>query len=109
MRRKGVVDQRVTLGRITVELGAERVLDASGRPCALRPQTFAVLRHLIANPGRLVTKDELMQAVWPGVAVTDDSLVQCVGEIRRLLGDAGKTLVETVPRRGYRSAPTPGR
>ena len=63
-----------------------------------------MLRHLVENPGRLVTKDELMQAVWPGVAVTDDSLVQCIGEIRRALGEEGKGLVETVPRRGYRLA-----
>ena len=73
-------DRRVVVGGLVIDLDAERVADAAGRPCALRPQTFAVLRHLVENPGRLVTKDELMQAVWPGVAVTDDSLVQCIGE-----------------------------
>jgi TolB-like protein/DNA-binding winged helix-turn-helix (wHTH) protein len=99
------LEGRVALGRVVIDLGAERVVDSAGRPCPFRPQTFAVLRHLLANRGRLVTKDELMQAVWPGVAVTDDSLVQCIGEIRRLLGDEGKKLVETVPRRGYRLAP----
>ncbi len=92
----------VMLGRVKVDLAAERFIDPSGRDCGLRPQAFAVLRHLIANPGRLVTKDELMQAVWPGVAVTDDSLVQCIGEIRRALGEEGKAVIETVPRRGYR-------
>jgi adenylate cyclase len=97
-------DGRVALGKVTVDLDAERVLDEAGRACALRPHAFAVLRRLLANPGRLVTKDELMQAVWPGVAVTDDSLVQCVGEIRRVLGEEGKGLLETVPRRGYRLA-----
>ena len=101
-------DRRVVVGGLVIDLDAERVTDAAGRPCTLRPQTFAVLRHLVENPGRLVTKDELMQAVWPAVAVTDDSLVQCIGEIRRALGEEGKGLVETVPRRGYRLAARPG-
>jgi adenylate cyclase len=95
----------IRLGGVTVDLEAERVFDASGQPRPLRAQAFAVLRHLIANPGRLVSKDELMQAVWPGLAVTDDSLVQCIGEIRRALGEEGKAAIETVPRRGYRFVP----
>ncbi|MBP7000893.1 winged helix-turn-helix domain-containing protein [Amaricoccus sp.] len=97
----------VRIGRAVIDLDAGRVVDPAGQAAALRPQAFAVLRHLIANPGRLVTKDELMEAVWPGIAVTDDSLVQCVGEIRKALGDEGRTLVETVPRRGYRLAVGP--
>jgi len=64
-----------------------------------------VLRLLIANVGQLVTKDELQNAVWPGIVVTDDSLVQCIGEIRKALGDDARKLVETVPRRGYRLVP----
>src|SRR5712691_12797107 len=52
--------------------------------------------------GRLVSKDEIVAAVWPGVFVTDDSVVQCVKELRRALGPDGKRLVRTVPRRGYR-------
>lgn len=98
---------RLRLGRAVVDLDAEQVIDPEGRTAALRPQAFAVLRHLIANPRRLVTKDALMDAVWPGIAVGDDSLVQCVGEIRRALGDEGRDLVETVPRRGYRLAVAP--
>jgi adenylate cyclase len=50
----------------------------------------------------VVSKDALMEAVWPGLAVTDDSLVQCIGDIRRALRDQAKTLLRTVPRRGYR-------
>jgi DNA-binding winged helix-turn-helix (wHTH) protein len=60
-----------------------------------------VLRHLATNLGRVVTKDELLEVNWPGVTVTDDSLTQCISEIRRALGDAGRDLVRTVPRRGY--------
>src|SRR5215831_7143847 len=69
---------------------------------ALRPKTFAILRHLVENSGRLVSKDELFAAVWPNLAITDDVLVQSIGELRRALGDNGPRLIRTVPRRGYR-------
>ena len=68
----------------------------------LRPQSFAVLRHLAGNPGRLVTKDELTAAVWPEVAVTDDSLVQCIHEIRRRSATTQHVVLQTAARRGYR-------
>jgi adenylate cyclase len=73
-----------------------------GREIVLRPKTFAVLRYLVENSGRLVSKDELFAAVWPGLAITDDVLVQSVGELRRALGEDGTRLIRTVPRRGYR-------
>ncbi len=100
-------DRMVYLGAARVDLDAERIFGPEGRPTTLRPQSFAVLRLLIANMGRLVTKDELQNAVWPGIVVTDDSLVQCIGEIRKALGDDARKLVETVPRRGYRLVPAP--
>jgi DNA-binding winged helix-turn-helix (wHTH) protein len=73
-----------------------------GREIKLRPKTFAVLSHLVENSGRLVSKDELFAAVWPKLAVTDDVLVQSIGELRRELGDDGPRLIKTIPRRGYR-------
>ena len=69
---------------------------------ALRPKTFAVLHFLAQNCGRLVSKDELFAAVWPDLAVTDDTLVQSIGELRRALASDGSRLIRTVPRRGYR-------
>jgi predicted ATPase/DNA-binding winged helix-turn-helix (wHTH) protein len=68
----------------------------------LRPKSFAVLRYLIENAGRLVSKEELLQAVWSRVVVADESLTQCVSEIRRAVGDGSQRLIKTVPRRGYR-------
>jgi DNA-binding winged helix-turn-helix (wHTH) protein len=56
----------------------------------------------VSSIGRLVSKDELFGAVWPDVTVTDDALVQSVGELRRALGDDGQRLIKTIPRRGYR-------
>ncbi len=78
--------------------------DAAGLRVALRPQAFTVLRHLAQRAGQIVTKDELMQAVWPGRVVTDDSLVQCIKLIRHALGDGQRRLLQTEPKRGYRLA-----
>ena len=66
----------------------------------LRPRTYEVLLYLVRNAGRLISKQELMDVVWKDVAVTDDSLVQCLMEIRRALGDA-EHAIETVRGRGY--------
>ena len=67
----------------------------------LRPKSFDVLHYLIENQGRLIGKDELISHVWQGMAVTDDSLVQCLRDIRRALGDNSQEIIKTVPRRGY--------
>jgi TolB-like protein/DNA-binding winged helix-turn-helix (wHTH) protein len=86
---------------VTVDFAAERLRDRAGRDVALRPQSFAVLRYLAEHAERIVTKDELMEAVWRGIAVTDDSLVQCIHDIRRALRDESQSVLRNVPRRGY--------
>jgi len=73
-----------------------------GNEVALRPKTFAVLHYLTQNPHRLVPKEELFAKVWAHHVVTDDALVQSVGELRRALADDGARLIRTIPRRGYR-------
>lgn len=73
-----------------------------GASIALRPKAEALLRAFLDAPGRLLPRDTLMSAVWPSTVVTDDSLVQCVGELRHALGDGDQRLIRTVPRRGYR-------
>jgi adenylate cyclase len=80
--------------------GCLRTLD--GQEVELRRKSFEVLRYLLASAGRLVTKEEVLQAVWPNVVVTDESLAQCVSEVRRAIGDEDQTTIKTVPRRGYR-------
>src|SRR5262245_17285311 len=71
---------------------------------ALRPQSLALLRYLVAHPGRLVTKAEVRQHVWAGTHVTDSVLRVSVHEIRQALGDAAAAprYLETVGRQGYR-------
>jgi adenylate cyclase len=74
--------------------------DAGETP--LRPKSFEVLRFLVENPGRLVSKDELVDAVWARIAVADDSVAQCISEIRNAIGDRQQRIIRTFPRRGYR-------
>jgi pimeloyl-ACP methyl ester carboxylesterase/DNA-binding winged helix-turn-helix (wHTH) protein len=84
------------------EFDANELRTADGTRVALRPQCLEVLRCLALAAGNLVTKDELMASVWPDVVVTEDSLVQCIGALRKALGDTAQRSVQTVPRRGYR-------
>jgi DNA-binding winged helix-turn-helix (wHTH) protein/tetratricopeptide (TPR) repeat protein len=87
------------VGAATVDL-ARQVVSRDGRETRLRPRTADVLAHLVAHAGMVVPKQALIDAVWGGTAVTDDSLVQCLVEIRRALGP-GQDLVRTVRGRGY--------
>ncbi len=66
----------------------------------LRPRTATVLTYLLENPGRIIGREELIKRVWSNVVVTDDSLAQCIKEIRRALGGAAD-LIRTTPRIGY--------
>jgi DNA-binding winged helix-turn-helix (wHTH) protein/TolB-like protein/Flp pilus assembly protein TadD len=78
-----------------------RVLMRDGGEVSLRPQTFDVLAVLVRSANQLVTKEALFAEVWQGVNVGDDSLVQCIHELRAALGDHAQRLIRTVPRRGY--------
>ena len=83
---------------------------AAGRLCReeedipLRPKAFSVLHYLVQRPGRLVSKDELIEANWPDVHVGDEVLKVAIAEIRKALGDPPKAsrFIETAHRRGYR-------
>lgn len=89
-----------------LDLDAGRLLRGA-EPVPLRPKTFATLAFLASRPGRLVTKDELLDAVWPDVAVTEDTPRFSVRELRRALGDdpSAPRYLETVHGRGYRFLP----
>lgn len=87
-------------GQFTLDLARGAVLKGA-EEIKLRPKVYEALKYLVENPGRLIGKQELIQAVWPDSFVTDDSLVQCTVELRRALGDSGQELLKTVPRRGY--------
>jgi DNA-binding winged helix-turn-helix (wHTH) protein/Tol biopolymer transport system component len=67
----------------------------------LRPKSFEVLTYLLGRHGRLVTKRALMDSIWPDTMTTENSLAQCLTEIRRALNDDSQILIRTVARRGY--------
>ena len=72
-----------------------------GAVIRLRPKPFAMLQVFVANAGRTLSKQELMQAVWPNIHVGEDSLFQCVREIRGALGDDDRQLIKLISGRGY--------
>ena len=93
-------DQVLRFDRFTLN-SADGRLRADGVAVELRPKSFDVLRLLVQNAGRLVSKDEMARTVWPNVVATDDTLVQCISDVRKALGDDGQRFIKTVPRRGY--------
>jgi TolB-like protein len=98
--------RQVRLPSHIVDLASDEVRTGDGGHVELRPRSFAVLRHLAENAGRLVTKDELIAKVWDDVAVTEDSLTQCIADIRRAVGDNDRRVLRTVPRKGYILVPS---
>lgn len=73
----------------------------AGKAVPLRRQSFDVLVYLLQRPHRIVSKDELLDAVWGDKVVTDGSLTHCLMEIRAAVGDCDHKLIRTVARRGY--------
>src|SRR5262245_7858665 len=82
----------------------ERLLMRDGRITPLPPKVFDTLLVLVENSGRVVSKDELMQSLWPNTFVEESNLTQNISQLRRALGDgaAEAQYIETIPKRGYR-------
>ena len=97
----------VQLGDYVFSVEAGELLDGSGDRVHLRRQSSEVLAYLIHRMGETVSKDDLIENVWAKSAVTDDSLSQCIADIRRTLSDADHRIVRTIPKKGYRLVPTP--
>ena len=84
----------------TLDLNRGCLLGKAGE-IEIRPKAFELLRYLIGNSGSLISKNELVGAIWPNVIVSDDSLAQCVSDLRNALDDVNRRIIKTVPRRGY--------
>lgn len=95
-----MADASIEIGEFRLD-ATQGVLSRDGGVVPLRAKTFAFLCHLARNRGRVVSKDELFNAVWPGLYVSEDSLTQCASELRKALGNASDSLLRTVPKRGY--------
>jgi DNA-binding winged helix-turn-helix (wHTH) protein len=90
-------------GPFLVDRAGYRVLEGD-RQVELAPRLLDLLLHLLDNAGALVTKEDLLEALWPGANVTDNALTQAVSELRQALGDEASAprYIKTVARRGYR-------
>lgn len=97
------------LGSYLVSNDPFQLTDVAGKPISLRNNSSAVLEVLVSKPFQLVSKDELLDRVWPNAAVSDESLAQCISDIRKVIQDKEKSVVQTVYKRGYRLVPTEAR
>ena len=98
--------RRFSFGEFVIDCD-RGTLSHAGSDVRLRPKSFDVLCHLAEHRGRLVTKSELMEAVWGRTVVTEGSMTQCVIDIRRALGPQARRMLRTVPRRGFIFDPPP--
>src|SRR5713101_6481208 len=83
---------------------ASQTLWRGSQAIPLTPKAFTVLHYLMARPGQLVTKEELLNAAWPGIYVSDAALKVCIRRLRQALGDFSHPpqYIETMHWRGYR-------
>ena len=91
------------LGPFRLEI-EDRALYRGGRPVALTPRCFDVLRELVQARGRVVTKERLLERVWADAVVEEGSVTRTVSMLREALGEEWAGLIETLPRVGYRIA-----
>lgn len=78
------------------------VLRVGGQPVSLEGKPLEVLHELLLRAGEVVTKDEILDAVWPGLTVVEGSLPTAISKLRKALGERQDNIIETVPRVGYR-------
>eukprot|EP01037_Dinobryon_pediforme_P006021 gene6021-6094_t len=93
--------QGIRFGAFTLVAARDTLVGPEGDEIALRRKTFELLAYFVERPGRVVTRTELLDALWPGVTVADEAVTQCVSEIRAAIGKDGPHLLRTVPKRGY--------
>jgi adenylate cyclase len=84
-----------------IDVARGLLLDANGTEIQLRHKSFELLRLFVENPGELLDRERINQAIWPDAIVDDNGITQCVRDIRRALHDDEQTIIRTVPRRGY--------
>lgn len=102
----GTAAQRLVLGGHVLDLAEGELRTADGRLAGLRRRSLELLLTLGARAGQVVSREDLMRQVWPGLVVGDDSITQAVADIRRVLGDEQHRLLQTVARRGYALVPS---
>jgi DNA-binding winged helix-turn-helix (wHTH) protein len=89
-------------GSFVLDLEWGGLLAANGKEIPLRPKSFALLRLLVENAGRIISHEAIMTALWPGLFVIENNVTQCIHDVRRALGSEASQILQTLPRRGYR-------
>ena len=97
---------RVQVGDCVITLSSREVeVEGARRPRRLTPKALGVLRVLMRQPGRVVTREELFAEVWPDTLPTNDVLTQAVTQLRKAFAnddDNGQAYIETIAKSGYR-------
>ncbi len=93
--------QSVKLGDSVYTLARGELFDSDGQLLAMRAKSASLLVLLLREHGNIVSKDEIAREIWPDVIASDESISQCVSEIRRVLKDRKHVIVKTYPKRGY--------
>jgi DNA-binding winged helix-turn-helix (wHTH) protein len=88
-------------GAFVLDPGNRALRSVEGREIPLRPRSYALLQLLVENAGQLITREAILSALWPNMFVTQDSVTQCVHDVRRALGPDGAGVLRTMNRRGY--------
>ena len=73
----------------------------AGKPITVRHKLFELLAFFARIQNRVVSKDELVLAIWRGAAITDDALTQTISQARRCIGDDKRKIIRTIPKRGF--------
>ncbi len=93
--------QSVKLGQALYTLRRGDLFDSDDQLVPMRAKPARMMALLISEPGRIFSRDEIAHEVWPNVVASDESISQCVSELRRSLNDHEHVVVKTYPKRGY--------
>lgn len=102
LKRRTTKSSEIRLGRFIFDRATGRLFDDDGATPELRHQSAQVLLRLVKTQNEVVAKQTFFDDVWDGMHVSEDSLVQCIADIRQAIDDTDKSIIETVPRKGYR-------
>ncbi len=105
--KKTKSDLEFQLGTFVFSLKNNELRNENGNTFHLRHQSSDALAYLLRHNGELVSKTELIENLWSDTFVTDDSLVQCIADIRRVLNDTDHRIVQTLPKKGYKIEAVP--
>jgi TolB-like protein len=100
MSASGTIHRAYTFDEFTLDLDRGALIKA-GADVKLRPKSFEMLSYLVERQGLLVTKDELLSAIWGHTVVTEGAITQCMKDIRLALRDKSQRKILTIPRRGF--------